>query len=41
MIKTLGEGAFGKVKLAIDQDTKVMYAVKILNRKRLKSKQIS
>ena len=41
MIQTLGEGAFGKVKLATDIQTKVMYAIKILNRKKLKSINIS
>ena len=41
MIQTLGEGAFGKVKLAADIQTKVMYAIKILNRKKLKSMKIS
>ena len=35
---TIGEGNFGKVKLAIFIPTKEEFAVKILNKKRLKEK---
>ena len=36
-IKDIGEGNFGKVKLAILNSTKENYAIKILNKERLKS----
>ncbi|KAI7920151.1 CAMK/CAMKL/AMPK protein kinase [Pyricularia oryzae] len=35
--KTLGEGSFGKVKLAVHKGTKQMVALKIISRKRLAS----
>eukprot|EP00002_Diphylleia_rotans_P016529 TRINITY_DN3218_c0_g2_i3.p1 TRINITY_DN3218_c0_g2~~TRINITY_DN3218_c0_g2_i3.p1 ORF type:complete len:604 (+),score=83.66 TRINITY_DN3218_c0_g2_i3:45-1856(+) len=35
MIRTIGEGAFGKVKLAVDMQTGVEYAVKAYSRKKL------
>jgi serine/threonine protein kinase len=37
----LGEGAFGKVKLAVEVKTQTMYAIKIMNKKRLKTKSMS
>jgi len=36
IIKTLGEGSFGKVKLCIDTKSNTTYAVKIMNKKLLK-----
>lgn len=41
IIKTLGEGSFGKVKLCIDTKTNQAYAVKIMNKKLLKSKSMT
>lgn len=35
IVKTLGEGSFGKVKLAIHQYTGQKVALKIINRKKL------
>jgi carbon catabolite-derepressing protein kinase len=35
IIRTLGEGSFGKVKLAVHQQTKQQVAFKIINRKKL------
>ena len=37
ILSSLGEGAFGKVKLAIDTKTNTIYAIKIMNKKRLKT----
>jgi serine/threonine protein kinase len=37
ILETLGEGAFGKVKLAIDTKTNVKCAIKIMNKKKLKT----
>ena len=37
VLKTLGEGSFGKVKLCIDTQSNITYAVKIMNKKLLKS----
>ena len=36
--KTLGEGNFGKVKLAIFKDTNEQFAIKILNKNKIKAK---
>ena len=41
IIKTLGEGSFGKVKLCIDTVSNSTYAVKIMNKKVLKSTPIT
>ncbi|KAJ2899508.1 Carbon catabolite-derepressing protein kinase [Zalerion maritima] len=41
VIKTLGEGSFGKVKLAIHRSTKQKVALKIINRKRLISRDMA
>ena len=38
MIKTLGEGNFGKVKLAIFRPTNEEFAIKIMNKAKIKSK---
>ncbi len=38
MIKLLGEGAFGKVKLAIKQETREYFAIKIFNKSLLLKK---
>jgi carbon catabolite-derepressing protein kinase len=35
IIRTLGEGSFGKVKLAVHQTTRQQVALKIINRKKL------
>ena len=35
IIKTLGEGSFGKVKLCVDTGSNTTYAVKIMNKKTL------
>lgn len=41
IVKLLGKGAFGKVLLAFKNDTKVYYAIKVLNKKHLiKCKQV-
>jgi serine/threonine protein kinase len=37
IISQLGEGSFGKVKLAIDSKTNTSYAIKIMNKKRLRN----
>ena len=41
IIKTLGEGAYGKVKLCIDTQSNNTYAVKIMNKKILKTKSMT
>ena len=41
IIKTLGEGSFGKVKLCVDTQSNNTYAVKIMNKKLLKSKSMT
>ena len=41
ILSTLGEGSFGKVKLAMDTKTKEMYAIKIMSKKRLKKDNIT
>jgi len=38
LIKDLGRGGFGKVKLALHSETKAQYAIKIANKHRLKKK---
>ena len=38
--KTLGEGAFSEVKLCKDVNTKKEYAIKIINKKKLKKEKI-
>lgn len=38
LIKDLGRGGFGKVKLALHSETKAQYAIKIANKQRLKKK---
>lgn len=40
ILKTLGEGSFGKVKLAVHQITKQKVALKIISRKKLLSKEM-
>lgn len=41
VVRTLGEGSFGKVKLAIHRSTKKKVALKIINRKRLISRDMA
>ena len=38
--KTIGEGSFGKVKIAVHQETKQKVAIKILNKSRLEKESI-
>lgn len=38
VIKQLGSGAFAKVKLCEDTNSKIKYAIKIMNKKELKAK---
>ncbi len=41
IVRTLGEGSFGKVKLAIHKSTKQNVALKIISRKKLISRDMS
>mgnify|MGYP006100845239 CR=1 FL=1 len=41
ILQSLGEGTFGKVKLAVDTKTREMYAIKIMSKKRLKKDTIT
>jgi carbon catabolite-derepressing protein kinase len=41
VVKTLGEGSFGKVKLATHQRTGQKVALKIINRKKLKTRDMA
>jgi carbon catabolite-derepressing protein kinase len=41
VVKTLGEGSFGKVKLATHQKTGQKVALKIINRKKLKTRDMA
>jgi carbon catabolite-derepressing protein kinase len=40
VLRTLGEGSFGKVKLAVHQSTGQKVALKIISRKKLLSKEM-
>ena len=41
ILSSLGEGSFGKVKLAMDVKTKEMYAIKIMSKKKLKRETVT
>jgi carbon catabolite-derepressing protein kinase len=41
IVRTLGEGSFGKVKLAVNQHTGEQVALKIINRKKLVSRDMA
>ena len=41
LIDTLGEGAFGKVKLAIDEKTGHEYAVKIMDKSHIQANELT
>ena len=41
MVKKLGQGSFGKVKLCYDVNTNLYYAVKIMSKDKLKRKMVS